>query len=267
MINHLKLKNMKKVIGLLAIALLAGLSACSNDNNDTKKSQVQFSLTDAPSLKGYQALYLDVKGLCYIVGDSTEVSLPINPAIINLLDLTNGRDTLLANVELEAGQKVSQVRLILGDNNTLVLADGSSVKVKVPSGETSGLKFNIQSTAATTSGYKVLIDFNAEKSIVAKGNGSYSLKPVIRGYIVANTSKIYGHISPSNVPFEVMTVMNGDTLVTVSDTLQNNYFMLHGLISGSYDVQFIDSTGTVCKTLTQDIIGGTDIDMGTVQIE
>lgn len=266
MINHLKLKNMKKLIGILVIALLAGLSACSNDK-DGNKSLVQFSLTDAPSLKGYQALYLDVRGLYYTVGDSTEIPLPVSPAIVNLLDLTNGKDTLLANIELEAGQKVSQVRLVLGDNNTLVLADGTNVNIKVPSGSTSGLKLNVQSAAATTSGYKVLIDFNAEKSIIAKGNGSYSLKPVIRSYIVANTSKVYGHISPSNVPFQVLTVMNGDTLVTVSDTLQNNYFMLHGLISGNYEIQFIDSTGVVRKTLNQNIIGGSDIDMGNVLIE
>lgn len=256
---------MKRSIVILVTTLLVGLNACTN--NDNNKSQVQFSLTDAPSLKGYQALYLDVQGVDYAVGDSAWVSLPVTPSIVNLLGLTNGQDTLLANVELEAGQKVSQVRLHLGDNNTLVLADGSNVNIKVPSGKTSGLKFNIHSVAATNSGYKVIIDFNAEKSVVAKGNGSYSLKPVIRGYIVANTSRIYGHISPSDVPFQVMTVLNGDTLVTVSDISNNNYFLLQGLTSGSYNIQFIDSMSTVRKTFIQDVIGGTDVDMDTIQIK
>ena len=247
----------------MTIALLAGLGACTNSND---KSLVQFSLTDAPSQKGYKALYVDVQGIEYSVDSSGWVSLPMTPALVNLMDLTNGQDTLLGNVELEAGQTVSQVRLILGEDNTLVLADGSEVNIKTPSAQTSGLKINIQADASMTSGYKVMIDFNAEKSVVAKGNGGYSLKPVIRGYIVANTSKIFGTITPSKIPYKVMTVKGEDTVLTVSDTLKNNYFMLHGLTSGTYDIKFLNSTDSVCKTLVQEVQGGTDVNVGTVQI-
>jgi len=259
---------MKKLF--IAMALLAGLSACSKSlfNNSDDKAVVEFSLTDAPSLKGYQALYIDVQGIEYSVDSGEWVSLPITPAVVNLMDLTNGQDTLLGNVELEAGQTISQVRLKLGEDNTLVLADGSEVSIKTPSAQTSGLKINIQSDVSMTSGYKIMIDFNAEKSIVAKGkgNGGYSLKPVIRGYIVANTSRIFGHISPSKVPYNVMAIKGVDTILTVSDTLQNNYFMLHGLTSGTYDIKFINSADSVCKTLVQEVIGGTNVDLGTVQI-
>ena len=247
---------------LMVFVLIAGLYSCNSDD----KAIVRFSLTDAPSLKGYQALYIDLKGVEYGVGDSTWVTLPVNPAIVNIMDLTNGQDTLLAEVELEAGQTVSQVRLLLGEDNTLVLADGSSVNIKVPSGQSSGLKFNVHTAAGMTGSYKVMIDFDAERSVVVKGNGNYSLKPVVRGYIVSNTSKIFGNISPSNIPFNVMAVMNGDTIMTVSDTAQNNYFMLHGLTSGTYEVLFKDSTAAIRKTLTQEVKGGTDVDLGTVQI-
>jgi len=248
---------------LIGLTLLAIFSAC-NKSEDT--ARVSFSLTDAPSLKGYQAVYADVKGIEYKVDSGEFVALPISPVLVNLMDLTNGQDTLLGNVELQAGQKVSQVRLILGDNNTLVLADGSEVNIKTPSGQTSGLKFNIQSDVTLTSGYKVMIDFDAEKSVVAKGNGGFSLKPVIRGYIVANTSKLVGHILPNNVPYKVMAVKGTDTILTVSDTLQGNFFMLHGLASGTYKIQFLNSTDSICKDFLQEIHGGTDIDLGTIQI-
>ncbi|MDD3907864.1 MAG: DUF4382 domain-containing protein [Bacteroidales bacterium] len=248
----------------IGVALLGILSAC--DNNSENKATVSFSLTDAPSLQGYQALNVDVQGIEYAVDSGEFVSLPITPAIVNLMDLTNGKDTLLGNVELEAGQRVSQVRLILGDNNTLVLADGTEKNIKTPSAQTSGLKINIQSDVNATSGYKVMIDFDAEKSVVAKGNGTYSLKPVLRGYIVANTSKIFGYISPSKIPYRVMAIKGTDTIQTVSDTLLNNYFMLHGLISGTYDFKFLNSRDSVCKTLTQEVHGGTNVDLGTVEI-
>jgi len=252
---------MKKL--LIGLSFLAILSAC---NNSEEKATVSFALTDAPSLKGFQAVLVELKSIEYQVDSSEFVALPMSPAIVNLMNLTNGQDTLLGNVELEAGQKISQVRLVLGDKNTLILADGSEVNIKTPSGQTSGLKVNIQSDATLTSGYKVLIDFDAEKSVVVKGNGGFSLKPVIRGYIVANTSKIYGNITPSNIPYKVMAVNGTDTILTVSDTLQNNYFMIHGLTSGLYDIKFLNATDSVCKALVQEVHGGTNINLGVVQI-
>jgi hypothetical protein len=251
---------MKKLF--LGLALLAGLSACNN----SEKVDVKFALTDAPSLKGYQALYVDVQSIEYSIGDSLWVSLPMTPSVVNILDLTNGKDTLLANIELESGQVVSQIRMILGDNSTLILADGTEVNVKVPSGQTSGLKFNVHSTATINSGYRVVIDFDAERSIVAKGNGQYSLKPVIRGYITANTSSIYGTLLPANVPFQVRTVFNGDTISTVSDTLNANYFKLQGLTTGSYHIEFVDADGVIRHDIDQEVHGGTNINLGSVQI-
>jgi len=255
---------MKKIF--LGLALLAGLCACSDNDTSNKSCQVQFALTDAPSLKGYKALYVDVEGIEYNVGDSAWKTLAITPARINLMNLTNGTDTLLGNVELEAGQTVSQVRLILGDNNTLVLADGTEKSVKVPSGQQSGLKINIQSSATLTSGYKVMIDFDAERSVVAKGNGQYSLKPVLRGFIVVNTSKVYGTIVPAKVTFQVRTMLNNDTLTTISDTLRNNYFALQGLTSGTYNLIFLNAGGDTLYSISQQVHGGTDVNMGVITI-
>lgn len=251
---------MKKLLFGLLLATL--VSACSNESN----TKVSFALTDAPSLKGYQAVYVDVQRIEYRVDSGDFASLPMSPVRVNLLDLTNGQDTLLGNVELEAGQKVSQVRLILGEDNTLVLSDGTEVAIRVPSGQTSGLKFNIQTSVEVTSGYKVMIDFDAEKSIVAKGNGTFSLKPVIRGYIVANTSAIFGHITPAQVPFKVLAIRGTDSILTVSDTLQSNYFRLHGLTSGTYNIQFLNSNDSIVTSRSQAIVGGTNVDLGIVQI-
>lgn len=251
---------MKKLF--LGFALLAGLSACNN----SEKVDVKFALTDAPSLKGYQALYVDVQSIEYSIGDSLWVPLPMTSSIVNILDLTNGKDTLLANIELESGQVVSQVRMKLGENNTLVLADGTEVNVKVPSGQSSGLKFNVHSEVSLTSGYRVVIDFDAERSIVAKGNGQYSLKPVIRGYITANTSSIYGKLLPVLVPFQVRTIFNGDTVSTISDTLDTNFFQLQGLTTGSYHIEFVDAAGVIRHDIDQEVHGGTNVNLGTVQI-
>lgn len=247
-------------------ALLAILCACTSENENNSKTTVHFALTDAPSQKGYIGLLVDVEGIQYAVDSANFVTLPIKPVVVNLMNLTNGKDTLLGNVELEAGQKVTQIRLILGDNNTLILSDSSRVSIKTPSAQTSGLKIDIQSSANVSSSYKVLIDFDAQKSIVAKGNGTYSLKPVLRGYITANTSKVFGYISPSSIRYLVRAIKGTDTIVTLSDTLKHNYFMVHGLTSGTYSLEFVDANNIITKTLTQNVHGGTDVDLNTVRI-
>lgn len=96
----------------------------------------------------------------------------------------------------------------------------------------------MQSVPNLTSGYRIVIDFDAASSIVVKGNGSYSLKPVVRAYIEANTSAISRKLTLDNEAIRVFTLdAAGGTISTVSDTLQGNYYKLHGLFSGTYDVQ------------------------------
>ena len=51
-----------------------------------------------------------------IMNDSI-IEISSNPGIYNLLDFTNGKDTLIADAELSGGSN-SQIRLILGDNNS-----------------------------------------------------------------------------------------------------------------------------------------------------
>lgn len=249
---------------LYGLALLALLAACTTENDN--KATVSFALTDAPSQKGYLALNVTVEGIEYSVDSGEFVTLPMQSVTVNLMDFTNGTDTLLGNVELEAGERITQVRLMLGEDNTLILADSSIVNIKTPSAQQSGLKINIQSAAEVSSGYKVLIDFDAEKSVVAKGNGTYSLKPVIRGYITANTSKVFGNIIPANAPYLVRAIKGTDTILTISDTLQHNYFMLHGLVTGTYSLEFVDADNAIAKTLSQEVHGGTTINLDTVRI-
>ncbi len=249
---------------LFGFALLVLATACTTENEN--KATVSFALTDAPSQKGYLALNVTIEGIEYSVDSGEFVALPMQAVRVNLMDFTNGTDTLLGNVELEAGEIITQVRLILGEDNTLMLADSSEVTIRIPSGEQSGIKINIQSVAEVSSGYKVLIDFDAEKSVVAKGNGTYSLKPVIRGYITANTSKLSGNIIPANIPYLVRAIKGTDTILTVSDTLQHNYFLIHGLVSGTYSLEFVDADNTIAKTLSQEIYGGTDVNLDTVRI-
>jgi hypothetical protein len=93
--------------------------------------------------------------------------------------LQNDVTVLLANKqEMNAG-KITQMRLILGGENTITLKDSSSFDLKVPSGMQTGIKLNINEEIRNDYDLAVLIDFDAEKSIVETGLNTYLLQPVI----------------------------------------------------------------------------------------
>ncbi len=257
---------MKTLKILLAVLLVFTIFACQDDDSP-KQMDVKFLLTDAPSSQNFQEVNIEIVDVYYSVSGENWVKIPVTPSVYNLLDLTNGLDTLLANIKLDEGTRINQMRLVLGTNNTIKLEDGTIKNLETPSAATSGLKINIHQSISTNSGYSVMVDFDADRSIVEQGNGEYSLKPVLRAYIVQNTSYIDGNIFPENLMMNVFVVNGNDTVSTLSDPLLNNYFRIHGLYSGIYSLEFRDIiTNTIIKDTIVSISGGTNLSLGTVSL-
>src|SRR4051812_17258581 len=72
-------------------------------------------LTDAPG--PYTAVNVDIQGV-EVTSNGSASMLNITPGIYNLLNFANGADTLIATGNLFA-EKVEQIRLILGPNNSV----------------------------------------------------------------------------------------------------------------------------------------------------
>src|SRR5690606_38908682 len=166
----------------------------------------------------------------------------INPGVYNLLDFSNGKDTLLAASTLPAG-RISQIRLILGPDNSLVLKDGTSHALKTPSGQTSGLTVKIDADLVPDVTYVVLLDFDAAKSIVEKGNGTYSLKPVIRTITQAVAGGIRGNVTPvmagnENHVIETNAGTNGVIHTVFGFTDPNGNYLNKGPQCRIYTVDF-----------------------------
>src|SRR5688500_5284131 len=122
---------MKKTIGffILSIAVLA----CSSE--DSQNARLEIRLTDGPG--EYEEVNVDIQGI-EIHADNGEVasgwkSLNVQRGVYNLLELSNGIDTLLSAVELPAG-RVSQIRLLLGENNSVKI-DGQELPLTTPSAQ------------------------------------------------------------------------------------------------------------------------------------
>jgi hypothetical protein len=161
---------------LCCLGLLAVLSSCKKDTETPTKPTPYFvRMTDAPG--SYKAVYVDIRSV-EITGGGHVLLSNMNAGIYNLLDLTNGNDTLIASFSLNT-PRVEQIRLILGPNNSVVTNDNVSHTLSTPSAQQSGLKIQVHQDLQAGTPYSVLLDFDAEKSVVDEGNGSFSLKPVI----------------------------------------------------------------------------------------
>lgn len=153
----------------------------------------------------------------------------------NILDLVNGDMEVLADAELEVGT-YEQIRLILNDENTVVIA-GETFELFVPSGEQTGLKLNINAEIQEGIQYTLLLDFDANKSVVKRGTQDlYNLKPVVRATNEAITGNISGTVLPADARATVYAIQESDTLSTTFADTVSGEFTLVGLESGSYTV-------------------------------
>jgi hypothetical protein len=139
---------------------------------------------------------------------------------------------LIASGSIQAGT-ITQIRLILGSNNS-VKVNGVVYPLATPSAQQSGLKLQVNQTLVPGVAYMLLLDFDAQQSIVEQGNGQYSLKPVIR---VVNATGLSGSIAGSIVPPSVITALSAlDSVGTIYGTFSDTTgsFLIPGIPSGTY---------------------------------
>lgn len=152
---------------------------------------LRVAMTDAPAC-GFDNVFVTVEKVRVHSDASADtgaagwVDITVSPARrIDLLSLTNGVLTTLGQTPLSAGT-YQQVRLVLSANgagnataNAVVPSGGVEQPLDTPSAVQSGIKIIRPFTVAADTLTDLVLDFDACKSIVTRGNGSYGLKPVV----------------------------------------------------------------------------------------
>ena len=158
--------------GLLAAALL--FAGCQPEN---RQSTMNIHLTDAPA--DYEEVNIDLKQVQVQFADDTSgwQNVETHAGMYDLLQLQNGVDTLIATGTFPAGT-VHQLRLILGENNNIVV-NGETYPLTVPSGAHSGLKVKVHKKLNKNL-EDLVVDFDAGLSVHQEGNGNYKLRPVLK---------------------------------------------------------------------------------------
>jgi Domain of unknown function (DUF4382) len=251
--------------GVAIFALLVLFTtSCKKEN---EKSRLTVYLTDAPA--DYDAVNIEVVSIQLKAssdgGENGWQTLPMtsSPANFNLLEFTNGMDTLLSSVELPAGN-VSQLRLILGDNNSITVNGVTEdLPLEVPSGSESGLKFNIHADLIGGIEYKLWIDFDVLRSIVVNGNGDYILKPLIRTFTLATSGAIKGIVLPVDANATVQAT-NGTDIFTAIPDATTGEFLIRGVPAGTWTVLLDGNNGYIDQNVTNVSVSiGQVADIGT----
>ncbi len=238
------LTNTKKLSWILAFMLsVFAFVSCqkSSDTGSDGPARLQVRLTDNPNLNLSQ-VWVDVKEIQIAMGDTGMITLAgSRPGIYNLLALTNGRDTLLSDAEIPAG-RISQIRLVLGTNNYAITNTGQRVELTTPSAQQSGLKVQVNQTITGGILYRLILDFDAAKSVIQAGNsGKYILKPVLRIIsFVPSGGNVKGVVLPNSVRTAIYAIKGTDTIATTySDTTMKGAYWFNDIAGGTYNFSYV----------------------------
>lgn len=269
-----------KFFSIFLCAAVAMFIGCSDGNDsgsgpDTGKMTIQ--LTDAPfphnlvaeanvTIFKIEARNTDKKSESEKEGEmadengSSFIVLMEQEIKVNLLDLTNGITETLLDTEVPVGT-YDLVRVYVKGVN-VVLTDGTTYDLKVPSGEQSGIKIFIKPGITVTGNLSadLLLDFDVSKSFVPKGNiqdlagiTGFNFKPVIKASNLSTAGSLSGMVTTLQEEMAIglegaqVSVFAADTLNTTTFTDATGSYVVMGLLAGNYNVM-VDLEGFGSQT-------------------
>lgn len=245
---------------ILLASVFFGLTSCQEDTESMEagKGKLVVKLTDAPfpvdlvdqalvtidrieirrssdSLEGDQEL----EGSSFIVLSEETMQF-------NLLELRNGITADMLAMHIDTGS-YDMIRLHVVESE-IILKDGTSFPLTIPSGMSSGLKIKI-SPALSIEGNEtsvVLLDFDVSKSFVVQGNvklnngiKGFTFKPVIRAVWQEVSASIEGKVvdeTGAPVKEAYVQVIQADTLFTSALTNEAGQYAVIGIPVGTYNL-------------------------------
>ncbi|MDO8721119.1 MAG: DUF4382 domain-containing protein [Syntrophales bacterium] len=257
----------KAVLPYLAASLIILMVGCGGGGGDSSPQAgagtLNVSLTDAPA-GGFTAVNVTISKVRVHQSNSASendagwTDITLNPARkINLLNLTNGVLEDLGQTSLSAGH-YTQLRLVLAANsgtnlaNSVVLASDPTTEIALdtPSSVQSGIKLINEFDVASGQRVDLVLDFDALKSVVARGNGTFLLKPVIK-VVPTQLNGIDGFVDTAILGDNVLVSAqsNGNVICSTAPNPQTGEFFLSRLVPGNYDV-VITANGRATVVIT-----------------
>ena len=282
------MKTLKRFKLFFPALILLFFFSCNDSNSPSQTdadnmSRLTVRLVDEPG--DFDNVFIEILDFMIKINDDSDddsgwQSLGEINQTVDLLELTGGESILLVDAfELPPGM-LSQVRLVLGEGNSVVI-DGDEYDLKTPSAQQSGLKLKVNHELEPGFTYSLLLDFDVDKSIVIAGNSPNKiLKPVMRASTIYASGKIQGTVTlqdslnleeaitpPSDFQIEASVEVDGETISAFTD--ESGVFVLHGVPAGTYDVTITPEESDYTEAVVEGVVvvNGEINDIGTVELQ
>lgn len=250
----------------LPLLLASFLIGCDKSpTTPTDKGTLKINLTDAPG--EFQEVNITFSEISAHI-DTEWVTVRGIDTTVNLLEFSNGRTIVVGSADVPVGH-YTQIRIKI--DTAWVVVDGMGHELTVPSGAKTGLKLGPQFTISEGSTVELIIDFDANRSIVTTGPPanpqSYKLKPRIRVISKAITGSISGKVTnPEHLPL-AYAIAGSDTVTSTAVDKNSGEFMLAFLPEGSYTASIRDTLNYSAQINDVQVVVGTDNDLGMITLQ
>jgi len=247
------MKILKKAKYFFVSLILLTFFACNDSDSkgvSAEAPMITVRLVDSPG--DYKAVNVEVVDVMIKMDDSDSesgwMSLNAQNETVNLLDFTGGISKVLVDRFPIPPGTLKQMRLVLGDGNSIVIEDDQENDVehdlKTPSAQQSGLKLKMDALIEEGFTYDFVLDFDVDKSIVMAGNSdNIILKPVLYVSAEVNSGIIEGTVTPTDVPSMASVLVDDmgtpeteDDFIISAYTDETGAFALWGVPPGTYEV-------------------------------
>jgi len=235
-----------------AVVAIAIFPSCSKTFDSNQTGNLVIKVTDAPfpidNIESANVTITKVEirkaGDC-IPDENPFMVLSEDTVTFNLLDLRNGVMDELLNIEIPEGS-YNLIRLYV-EEASLKIKDGETYRVRVPSGQQTGIKIFIRPEFAVGGGLttELLLDFDLARSFQMIGSFSnprgingFVFKPVIRAVNNSVAGRIEGMVSDTSDAklANAQVWVKQDTVITESYTDSLGHYAFIGIPAGSYSV-------------------------------
>ena len=234
---------MKSALVMVTCVLSLLLVSCSKENvlligdqpiPPPGQTKLTIRLTDAPD--DYEQVNVEILQVGAFIDETWYDFDLLNPGVYNLLDLTNGNTAMLINDQVVPPGNMTQMRLLLGESNSVVLEDGTVCELKTPSGQSSGYKARIDQPLEEGINYRIMIDFDVSKSLVATGNGKFNLKPVVSAFLDSDIGTVQGYVIPVDYRGTARLYNESVEIIALIDDV-SGFFMMVAVPEGIYNLE------------------------------